>query len=95
MRQLFVVGDVFRVPGKGLVVAGVNPQLDELTTEEFQLLTDANIVVRTPDGSTQEYSVGTVETSTSIAGSKNFFILLPEDVTDSAVRLGSIVFALR
>jgi hypothetical protein len=94
MKRIFVVSDVFRIGGKGLVLGGVNSELDQLTTEQFRDFAGPAVAVRSSTGSFSEYAVVAVQTSTSIIGKSNFFILLPEVVQESAIERGAVVFSL-
>jgi hypothetical protein len=86
------IHDVIVVKGKGLVIAGTNPQLDNLSNKEIVELVGNQIEIHSLAGQVANYQVLGVEISTSISGGKNIFILLPESVMKNDIKLNSTVY---
>ena len=74
------IEDIRDVPGKGVVVGGVNPTLDHLTAEDIEKKIGEYVEIRSSSPETIKiFSVLDVKIADSIVGKKNIFILLSED----------------
>jgi hypothetical protein len=89
------IADVHRVPGRGVVVSGVNAAYDALGEQEIRDAVGEKVAVETGAGELREYAVLGVTTSSSLVGGKNLFILLAEEVKESDLPIGSKVLAVR
>jgi hypothetical protein len=87
MPAIIRVEDRFRVNGNQIVVSGVNPDWDELTSEDISSIIGERVLVRQPDGNQVEAEVTGVDAPSSLTGKKNIHIRLAinDDVDVGAV----------
>lgn len=93
MQKIMSIFDVFESPNRGVVVGGVNDELNRLSPAEMRSLVGETIELHNPSGSVAEFAVVDVETSSSLAGQKNIFILLPPQTSIRDVELGATVYS--
>jgi RecA-family ATPase len=80
MKKLMTIEDIRNVPGKGVVVGGINPTLDHLTAEDIEKKIGEYVEIRSSSPEIiKKFSVLDVKIAESIVGKKNIFILLSED----------------
>ncbi len=94
MKFLFSVADVRMVAGQGVVIGGVGSQFDLLTTEELREAIGERITVVVATGDASEFHVLGVESTVSLAGKRNVFVLVSEAANDTALQVGSMVYAV-
>lgn len=74
-------------------MAGVNPALDALSTDQIREVIGAEVEVVGADGGKARCRVVDVQTSSSIIDKKNIFILLPGDAEREQVAVGGVVYS--
>ncbi len=76
------IGDVFEIKGKGVVVAGLNPELDALAASEVQAVITDRIVLEGADRSRMPAEViGKEVKHACFTGQVNIFLLLPANTS--------------
>ena len=94
MQRIMDVFDVFEVPNRGVVVGGVNCELDALCSSEIRRLIGQAAELRNPNGSVVSASVVDVEASNSLTDQKNIFVLLPADTMKDNIDRETVVYIL-
>ena len=84
--------DIFEIPNRGLVIGGVNPDLDATSYEQIQKLIGTFIEIHRSNGSILKTRVIDIDISTSLANKKNIFILLPEEIKKTDLQKESVVY---
>lgn len=91
--ELFKISGTFEIQNKGIIIGGVNPELDELNHGEIKDLIGESILVIDLEGNKHIYNVVSSQISTSIINKKNIGICVgfPENV--ELLKYGSIVYS--
>jgi hypothetical protein len=92
MQKIITVHDMFEIPNRGLVLGGVNPDLDTMDDKQIKELIGAFIEIRKLDGSKIKTRVIDVDISTSLSNKKNIFILLSTEIQKKDLTLESVVY---
>ena len=95
MKKIMTVYDIFEIPNRGLVIGGVNSDLDAVSYEQIKKLIGTFIEIHQCNDSILKTQVIDVDTSTSLAGKTNIFLLLPEEIKKKALQKESVVYRKR
>lgn len=90
--MLFRVGLVFDTPEYGTIVAGANPDLDDVMPAQIKEMIGERIMIIKPDMEEQIFEVVSFQISYSIIGKKNIGICLGKGIPSESIPEGSIVY---
>lgn len=91
MEEIMKIQDVFEAPTRGVVVGGVNAELDCLSIAEIKDRIGRKVRLHNPGGSVIEAEVIDVEVSNSLIDRKNIYVLLPLSIAAGKLELGAIM----
>jgi hypothetical protein len=94
MTLLFSVEDSFFIPGKGIVVSGVNPSFDGESHEDIVSIIGGLVRIHIDNEVDRIGNVLDVGVGESLTGKKNISILLADDGLGGIAR-GATVFAAK
>jgi hypothetical protein len=96
MKPIITVYDVIEIPNKGVVLGGINQQLDSLSIGDIRQLVGSEIEVRNSNGTVLKSPVIDVDASSSLVGKKNIFILIPRESVQGniydAIQSGALLY---
>lgn len=93
VTKIITIEDIYEIK-KGVVIGGVNRALDTLTSEEIKKQVGHKISITSKNGDTLTFSVLDVDTSISIIGQRNIYILLPKKYDTSNIKLKDEVYTI-
>lgn len=94
MKLILTVGDVFEISSKGIVVGGTNKEFNDSTNDEIRRRIGGKLRFQNLDGSIVECEVLNVDSSESLIGQKNIFLLVPATVGKDAIKVGAVVYGV-
>ena len=91
MKKFIIkIFDIYYIPDKGVVLAGINSKFDPMTKEEVIEYIGDEIIVTNNNKSQLTVDVLGVEMASSIVDKKNIYILIPSEY--NSVAMGSSVY---
>lgn len=91
MTEIMTIEDAFILPGKGVVISGVNSLLDSESAEWIKALIGSRVRVAHAGGHDATFKVKDVGISESLLGSKNVSILVDSVGLDLLARGGRVL----
>jgi hypothetical protein len=92
MRKILEITDIFELPEHGVIISGVNPELDSLSKAEIKKLIGRRVTIRFPEEGETELEVKDIDAPSSLIGRKNIQICLGFSVNVSDLKVGSTVY---
>jgi hypothetical protein len=89
VKTIFEIAEILHLPGKGLVIGGVNPELNNLTPIEFENLIGREVYLLSANRQLSVSVLGT-QVHAGFSGGKNFFVLLPAASDSQFAKVGNI-----
>lgn len=92
MKEVMNIIDKFKLPDLGVVISGVNPNLDKVENEKIKKLIGKNIIIRKPSGNEIKARVEGIDVASSLVGKKNISIQLGDNITLEDLEVNSTVY---
>jgi hypothetical protein len=92
MTEIMKIFDVHTIPNKGVVIGGTNMALNRFSRQEICALIGKQIEIHTLKSTLHANVIG-IEVTSSLAGNKNIFILLPQTLNLSDIAPESMVYS--
>jgi hypothetical protein len=92
MRKIMEVTDVFELPEHGVIISGVNPELDSLSKAEIRRLIGQRVTIRSPEGGKIDLEINDIDAPSSLIGRRNIQICVGFSVGVSDLKVGSVVY---
>ena len=91
MKTFMTVFDIFDIPDKGIIIAGVNPKLDYMEPNDFKGFIGRFIEIHNPDSSTVNSVIKDLKVTSSLIDQKNIFILLESSIDKEEIQKEAVV----
>ena len=93
MTEIMKIEDSFLLLNVGLVVSGINPLLDHLSSEAIKVKIGKRVRIALKNGGNIDCEVRDVAVSNSLVGKKNISVVLDTNNT-SSINQGSCLLAI-
>lgn len=94
MDEIMKISFVFDHEEEGVIIVGINPEMDSLTHPEIASMIGEKILIKCDDIKVV-YKVRSIHISTSLANKKNIGIAIGKDVKVKDIQIGSVVYTVK
>ena len=95
MKAIMKIEDSFLIAKIGLIVSGINPQLDALSKDEIKAEIGTQVKIVSPSGEEIDTYVKEVLISDSLVSKKNISIALNEIHGVTEIDRGSLLYSIK